>query len=111
MIGIQIFALLFVLWMTYFSYLHYRRGEFTLFEFIFWQILWVGLAVVVVSPRSVDFLLRAFSITRAFDLIMIVGVAVLYGVIFRAYVIIRRLERRIEEFTRKEALREPNANE
>jgi len=41
MIGIQIAAIIFVLWMTYFSYLHFRRKEFSFTEFIFWQIIWV----------------------------------------------------------------------
>ncbi len=104
MIGIQIAAILFVLWMTYFSYLHFRRKEFSFTEFIFWQIIWTGLTVVVIFPKSVDFILKKFSITRTFDLIVIVGIVILFGITFRNYVLLRRTERRLEELVRKEAL-------
>lgn len=104
MIGIQIGAILFALWMFYFSYLHFRRGEFSIYEFIFWLILWFGLLAVVVFPKSVNFLLEAFSINRTFDFVVVVGMVVLYGVTFRSYVLLRRLERRLEDYARREAL-------
>lgn len=105
MIGIQILAILFVVWMTYFSYLHYRRREFTLFEFIFWQLMWVGLTVVVVLPKSVDFILKSFSISRTFDLVVIVGIVLLFGITFRNYVLLKRTERKVEEMTRQLAMK------
>lgn len=105
MIGIQIVAIIFALWMVYFSYLHFRRGEFKLIEFLFWQILWLGLVIVVIFPQSVNFILKTFSITRTFDLVVITGVVILFGISFRSYVIVRRLEKKVEEFTRSEALK------
>jgi len=105
MIGIQILAILFVLWMTYFSFLHYRRREFSFWEFAFWQVIWIGLAAVVVFPKSVNFLLTTLKITRAFDLIVVAGIVTLFGITFRNYVIIRRTERRIEQFIRQQALK------
>lgn len=104
MIGIQIVAIIFALWMIYFSFLHYRRKEFTLKELILWMILWVGLIVIVIFPASVNFILKTFSITRTFDLVVIIAIVVAIGVTFRNYVIIRRLEKRIEDFVRKESL-------
>lgn len=104
MIGIQIVAILFGLWMVYFTFLHFRRGEFTLLEVVVWQLLWIGLIVVVISPRSVDFILRAFSINRTFDLVVVVGIVILFGIAFRNYVLLRRLEKKLELTTRQEAL-------
>lgn len=104
MIGIQIVAILFALWMMYFSYLHFRRGEFNRLELILWQILWIGLVVVVLFPGSVKFILETFSITRTFDLIVIVGIVVLFGITFRNYVIVKRIQKRVEESVRKQAL-------
>lgn len=105
MIGVQILAILFVLWMTYFSFLHFRRKEFSLTEFLFWQIMWFGLAVVVIFPKSVDVILKKFSITRTFDLVVIVGIMVLFGITFRNYVLLRRTERKLEELVRQEAIK------
>ncbi|MFA4930457.1 MAG: DUF2304 domain-containing protein [Patescibacteria group bacterium] len=104
MIGLQIIAILFSFWMIYFSYLHFRRGEFKKTEFIFWQLLWVGLIVIVIFPKSVNFILKTFSITRTFDLVVVVAMIILFGVTFRNYVIVRRIEKRTEDFIRQSAL-------
>lgn len=106
MIGIQIVAIVFALWMVYFTFLHFRRKEFSLTEFTLWQMLWFGLMIVVIFPKSIRFLLATFSISRTFDLVVIVGIVILFGVTFRNYVIIRRIEKRVEEFVRQEALQE-----
>ena len=106
MIGIQIVAIIFALWMIYFSFLHLKRGEFKKIEFLLWQFLWLGLIVVVIFPNSVKFLLTTFKITRTFDLIVIVAIVILFGITFRNYVIIKRMEKRIEDFVRKESLSE-----
>ena len=106
MIGLQIVAIIFALWMIYFSYLHFRRGEFKKIEFALWQVVWLGLVVVVLFPKSVEFILKTFSITRTFDLVVIVGMIILFGVTFRNYVIVKRSEKRMEDFVRKESLNE-----
>lgn len=106
MIGIQILAILFALWMTYFTFLHFRRKEFGRVEATLWQVLWAGLIVVVIFPDSVRFILKTFSISRTFDLIVIIGIMILYGVTFRNYVILKRMERKVEDLVRSEALKQ-----
>ncbi len=105
MIGIQIVAILFALWMTYFTYLHFKRGEFGKVEAILWQVAWCGLVVVVIFPHSVQFILNTFSISRTFDLVVIIGIVVLFGITFRNYVILKRMERKVEDLVRTDALR------
>lgn len=106
MIGIQIVAIIFSLWMIYFSFLHYRRKEFSKTEFFVWQLLWLGLIAVVIYPSSVKFILETFKISRTFDLVVIVGIVVLFGVTFRNYVLLRRMEKKIEEAVRRESLKD-----
>lgn len=106
MIGIQVVAIIFALWMIYFTFLHFRRGEFTKSELVIWQVLWVGLVAVVIYPNSVKFILNTFKISRTFDLIVITGIVVLFGITFRNYVLLRRVERKFEDMVRKESLRE-----
>lgn len=104
MIGAQILALLFVLWMVYFSYLHFRRREFTIYEFLFWMIVWAGLAFIAIFPHRINFLLKTFSISRTFDFVVVVGISILFGLMFRNYVLLRRMERRIEDLVRRQSL-------
>lgn len=104
--AIQIIAIIFVLWMTYFSFLHYRRREFSLWEFSFWQVIWIGLAIVVLFPGPTEFLIEKLRFNRAFDLLTAGGILILFGATFRNYVIVRRTDKRLEELTRKIALRD-----
>jgi len=106
MIGIQIVAILFALWMTYFTFLHFRRKEFGKVEAVLWQVLWIGLIVVVIFPHSVNFILKTFSISRTFDLIVI-----LFGITFRNYVILKRTERKIDVFISDDALKQIDGQE
>ncbi|MFH1822851.1 MAG: DUF2304 domain-containing protein [Patescibacteria group bacterium] len=108
MIGIQIVAIIFAFWMIYFTFLHFRRKEFDKKEMCLWQIVWLGLIIVVIFPRSVKFILEATSITRTFDLVVIIGMVILFGVTFRNYVISKRMEKKIEDFVRKEGLKDIN---
>lgn len=110
MIGLQLVAIIFALWMIYFSYLHYRRREFNRIEFVLWQVLWLGLLIVVIVPRSVNFILQAFSITRTFDLVVVVGVVILFGISFRNYVIIKRIRKQLEDVVRQKALDSDSRN-
>lgn len=103
--AIQIIALLFVLWMTYFSFLHYRRHEFSIWEFSFWQIIWLGLATIVLFPGPTKLVIEKLHFSRAFDLLTAGGILILFGVTFRNYVLLRRTEHQLEEFIRREALR------
>ncbi|MFH0829360.1 MAG: DUF2304 domain-containing protein [Candidatus Kerfeldbacteria bacterium] len=111
MIGIQIVAILFALWMTYFTFLHFRRKEFGKVEAVMWQVLWIGLIVVVVFPHSVNFILKTFSISRTFDLIVIIGIVILFGITFRNYVILKRTERKIDAFISDDALKQIDGQE
>ena len=106
MIGIQVLGMLFVLWMTYFSYLHYRRGEFSIWEFSFWQVIWLGLAAIILFPSTVNFILQTFKIARAFDLLTVGGIVILFGVSFRNYVLLRRTQHEVESLVRQLALKD-----
>ncbi len=99
--AIQIIALLFVLWMTYFSFLHYRRREFSIWEFAFWQVIWIGLAAVVLLPGPTSYVIEKLHFTRVFDLLTAGGILILFGASFRNYVIVRRTDKRLEDLVRK----------
>jgi hypothetical protein len=104
MIGIQILAILFALWMIYFTTLHFRRREYSLSEYLFWMVLWVGLVVVVIFPTSVRFIVSTLRISRTFDFVVIVAIMALFGATFRNTILLRRTKGKLEEFIRKEAL-------
>jgi len=104
MMSVQILGILFVLWMTYLTFFHYRRKEFTFWEYSFWQIAWLGLAAVIIFPKSTSFITRTFGFYRALDFLTVGAIILLLGVTFRNYVLLRRLQRQLEYAVRKIAL-------
>lgn len=111
MIGVQILGILFVLIMTYFTFLHYKRKEISIVEYAMWQALWLGMLVIVIIPGKMSFLLQTFKFIRLLDFVTIAGMAVLFGIIFRNYVIINRLEKRIERFIRDHAIHQSDRSD
>ena len=100
-LGIQIAGTFFGLFMLYYSYLHFKRKEFTLKEFIVWFILWISFIFIALFPSTVDFIVKKLSLTRAMDLFIIVGFMVLLFVFFYTYSLVRVNQRKIEKIVRK----------
>lgn len=103
-IGIQIIAIVFALIMIYFAYLHYCRGELSLTENISWWIIWVVTILIVIFPDILRNFSQKIFITRAFDLMVVAGFIVVITLSFKVYIKVKRLEKKIEEFTRNDAL-------
>lgn len=106
-LGIQIVGVLFGLFMIYLSYLYSKRKEFTLKEWVFWSILWVGFIVVTLSPSSLNVIVKGiFALKRPLDFYIIIGFMFLTGAVFYTYTIVRKTQKKIETIVRKMALKE-----
>lgn len=103
--GLQVIALIFSLIMIYFAYLHYRRGEINGLEILFWFSAWMVAIFIALFPG----IFRAFSatiaISRAFDLAMIGGFMLVTPIVYSVFIKTRRIEKKLEELIRKDALR------
>lgn len=110
-LGLQIIALIFALIMIYFAYLHYRRGEINGFEILFWCIAWIGAIFVALFPEVFRVFSATISISRAFDLAMIGGFILVIPIVYSAYIRTKRIEKKLEELIRKDALKGLNGVE
>ncbi len=104
-IGVQIIGIIFSFIMIYFAYLHYSRGEISIGENLTWWVIWVATIFLIIFPD----LLRDFSqkvlITRAFDLMVIGGFILVITIIFKVYIKVKQLEKKMERLTRNDALK------
>jgi hypothetical protein len=105
LIGIQIIGVLFGVFMMYYTFLHYKRKEFTIKEYGFWMVLWAVFILVTLYPGVLDPVLESLSIARALDFFIIVGFLFLIGVIFYTYTIVRKSQKKIEEIVRNIAIK------
>ena len=105
LLGVQIIGLLFGFFMMYYTFLHYKRKEFTIREYSFWLALWALFIVVTLFPVILDPILKTLSIARALDFFVIVGFLFLIGAIFYTYTIVRKNQKKLEEIVRNMAMR------
>lgn len=104
-LGIQVAGALFGLFMLYYSFLNYKRKEFTAKEFGFWIFVWVVFAVVALFPSILDFITIKFGFFRTLDVLVISGFLFLITAVFYTYTIVRKVQRKLETVVREIAIR------
>lgn len=104
-LGLQIVAIIFALIMIYFAYLHYSRGELNGIEILSWIVIWVVTIFIVIFPELLRTFAQTFAISRVFDLMVIGGFILVITVVYKAYVRIKRIEKKLEEYIRTDALK------
>ncbi len=102
-LGIQILGTFFGLFMVYYTFLHFKRKEFTLKEFTFWLFSWIIFIYVSLFPTTLDFIVEKLSLTRAMDLFIIAGFMVMIAIFFYTYTLVRINQKKIEFIVRKVA--------
>ena len=104
-LGIQIAGFLFGLFMIYYSFLNYKRKEFTAKEFSFWLALWIFFLVVAMFPFVLDPIVKTFSFFRTLDLLVITGLLFLITTNFYTYTITRKNQKQLETIVRAMAMK------
>ena len=102
---LQFVAIIFALSMIYFALLHYRRGELVGFEIFIWLLIWIAAIIVVAFPDILRTFARTFLFARLFDLIVIGALLFVVVLASRAYIATKRMEKKLEDYVRKEALK------
>ena len=104
-LGIQIAGFLFGLFMIYYSFIHYKRKEFTVKEFSFWLVLWMIFIVITLFPFVLDPIVRIGGFFRALDVLIISGFLFLILAIFYTHTITRKNQRQVETIVRAIAMK------
>ena len=104
-LGLQIIAIIFAFIMIYLALLNFKRSEIDKVELVSWMIVWIVTLLIVIFPDLLRSFAQRFFITRLFDLMVVGGFILVIAMVVRAYVSVRRIERKLEKFIRTEALR------
>ncbi len=94
--------------MMYFTFVKYKRKELSKTEFAVWFFGWILLAMVAIKPSSLDFISGNLKFYRRLDFFVVLGFFVLLGLGFFNYSTVKKLEKKLEVYVRKEALEEAN---
>ena len=104
-LGIQIAGLLFGLFMVYYSFLKYKRKEFSVKEFGFWLVLWIFFIVISLFPYIFDPISKSLKFARTFDLLVITGFLFLILTIFYTYTLAKKNQKQLEAIVREISIR------
>lgn len=105
-LGLQVIAIVFALIMIYFAYVHYKKGDINGTEILFWFAAWTGAVLIIIFPEVFSLFARTIAISRAFDLAVIGGFILVIPVVYLSYVKTRKLEKKLEDLVRIEAIKE-----
>lgn len=104
-LGIQIAGSLFGIFMVYYSFLNYKRKEFTLKEFGFWVFLWTLFVIAALFPFLLDPIVKKIGFLRALDLLTISGFLFLTAAVFYTYTLTRKNQKKLEAIVREMAMK------
>ena len=105
-LGLQFIAIAFSLIMIYFAYVNYRKNEINRVEFTVWLVAWTLAIVIVIFPDTLRKVAQTFSISRLLDLLIAGGFLLVIIMVSIAYIRTKRIEKKIEDLVRKEALKD-----
>ena len=106
--GIQLLGVFFALALSYFTFLNYKRREFTIREFLGWLVVWICFGLVTVFPGKFSILAGNFGAFRTLDLFTVAGFMVVLSISFYTYVHLDRLRKKLEWTIRELALKDPD---
>ena len=105
LLGIQIIGILFGLVMLYITFLHNKRKEFNVSEFLFWIVLWIAFIYITLFPYSLSFGVDSLNFVRVFDFLVVIGFLFVISMSVYNYYLSKSNRKKLEQVVRKVALK------
>ena len=105
---IQILIAIFALFALSRAVLRFKDNKLTINEMIFWIVVWIGVILVSFLPSLTSLLSEVLGIGRGMDVVVYIGIVVLFYLIFRLYVKLEGVEKEVTFVVRKLALNSKN---
>ncbi len=103
-LGIQILGSIFALFMLYVTFLHQKRKEYTVKEYIFWTFFWIVFGLISIFPQWLDAISAKLTLSRTLDLFTILGFMFLITLTVYVYDVARKTQRKVDDVVRKIAI-------
>lgn len=104
MILLQTISVIFGLFMLYVVRIHRRKQHIEAFEHGAWISIWSIFIFLSVFPQTVSGISQRLSITRVFDLLVIIALMITSYLTFQNRISYRRMEMKLEKIIRKNAI-------
>ena len=103
--GVQIAGVLFGAFMLYYTFLNYKRKQFTTTEFTFWIVVWGSFGAIAIYPSILDLIAPKIGAYRNLDLITLAGLMFLSVSVFYTYTLARKNQKQLETVVREIAIK------
>lgn len=80
-------------------------------EAIGWSLLWIIAGIGIVSPQSTTVIANFFGVGRGSDFVLYGSVVALFILVFKIFVALDRLDRKLTDMVMKDALKEAPKHE
>lgn len=101
LLGIQILGLLFAIVMIYLTFIHSKKKNITVREYFFWLCVWIVFIIVTLFPNITSPFLETLNVARIMDLFVVLGFAFIAAFLFKNYITMRKMQKKIENLVRK----------
>lgn len=102
--GIQVASVGFSLFMSYLSYLYYKRHYFDLGTLVVWLLIFAGFSLLTLFPEFLKPFARVLKFARLFDLFVVFGMILLLSVAYKNFVSLQILKKKLEAIIQDKAL-------
>jgi hypothetical protein len=82
----------------------YQQRRVRTLHFLFWTLVWIGTASIIIFPDATSFVAHLLGIGRGADLIIYVSLLMSFYLIFKIHLMLARLEHKITAIVRVIAL-------
>ncbi len=82
-----------------------RQRVISIREGMAWSILWITAGVVIASPQISTRVANFFGVGRGSDFVVYGSVILLFVLVFKIFILLESLERKLTEMIRRDALK------
>jgi len=101
---IKIIILVFVLFVSWRTYLRFKKNDISFREFLIWLILWLFVILASFLPQKTDIIAQWLGVSRGADLLVYLSIMVIFFIVFKLIVKQERLDREITFLIRQNAI-------
>lgn len=88
-----------------------RERVISMREAFLWTILWAIAIVIILLPNTTSVVARWLGVGRGADLVLYASIVALFLLVFKVFVSLDKLDHKLTELVRRDALRDLNQTE
>ena len=101
---IKFLIVIFVLFALSRLFLRFKDGSVGTWGFIIWGLLWIGIIIVTLLPKTTEVIADFVGVGRGVDVAIYISIILLFYAVFRIGIKLENIETQITELVRKDAI-------